>query len=103
MLAFLSGSVQSRSVPVGMATMAALGLGTAWSLLLLGWTGGLLHRRLRRWGAVVGGIVLIVLAAVTVLRATDAFHSVFGCPPAGGPATAPTSNPAACPQCAPGR
>jgi uncharacterized protein len=80
-LGFLALSVQSGSVLVGMATMAAMGLGTVWSLLLLGMTGQMVTARLRRWGPAVGGAVLVVLGLVTVLRGTELFHRTLGCPP----------------------
>ena len=80
-LGFLALSVQSGSVLVGMAVMAAMGLGTVWSLLVLGMTGQMVTARLRRWGPAVGGAVLVVLGLVTVLRGTEAFHHLLGCPP----------------------
>jgi hypothetical protein len=81
-LAFLAMSVQAGSAPAGMAIMAAMGVGTVWSLLVLGMTGQMLRARLRRWGPVVGGMVVIVLGVTTVLRGTEAFHALLGCPSA---------------------
>jgi len=78
---FLALSVHGGSVLTGMGTMAAMGLGTAWSLLLLGMTGHLLAARWRRWGAAVGGTVLVLLGLATALRGTEAFHHLLGCPP----------------------
>ncbi len=75
---FLALSLQSGSVLTGMATMAAMGAGTVWSLLLLGMTGYALRARARRWGAVVGGIVLVLLGTVTILRGTGAMHHLMG-------------------------
>ncbi len=75
---FLALSLQSGSVLTGMATMAAMGAGTVWSLLLLGMTGYALRARARRWGAVIGGIVLVLLGAVTILRGTGAMHHLMG-------------------------
>jgi sulfite exporter TauE/SafE len=75
---FLALSLQSGSVLSGMATMAAVGAGTVWALLLLGMTGHALRARTRRWGAVVGGIVLVLLGAVTLLRGTGAMHHLMG-------------------------
>ncbi len=75
---FLALSLQSGSVLAGMATMAALGAGTAWSLLLLGMTGYALRARARRWGAVIGGIVLVLLGTVTIMRGTGAMHHLMG-------------------------
>jgi sulfite exporter TauE/SafE len=81
-LGFLALSAHSASVLTGMMIMAAMGLGTVWSLLALGLTGGLVGARLRRWGVVLGGIVLILAGAATALRATTVFHRWLGCPPA---------------------
>ena len=79
-LGFLAFSAQSGSVLTGMAVMAAVGVGTVWSLLVLGLTGSLFSARLRRWGAVASGVVLVLLGAATALRATPAFHHMLGCP-----------------------
>jgi len=81
-LAFLALAVHSGSVVTGMAVMAGLGVGTAWSLLVLGLTGQLLTIRLRRWGGAIGGSVLVLLGIATVLRGTETFHYLLGCPPA---------------------
>ena len=78
-LAFLAYSAHSGSVLTGMLTMAAVGVGTLWSLLLLGITGQLIHARIRRWGSVAAGVVLVALGLVTALRGTDALHRVLGC------------------------
>ncbi len=75
---FLALSLQSGSVLAGMATMAAMGAGTVWSLLLLGMTGYALRARTRRWGAVIGGIVLVLLGTVTILRGSGAMHHLMG-------------------------
>ena len=87
-LGFLALSAGSGSVPVGMAIMAAAGLGTVWSLLVLGILGDFVGARLRRWGVVAAGIVLILLGLVTALRATPAFHHLLGCPQVGANAPA---------------
>ena len=79
-LAFLAYSAQTGSVAAGMVTMAAMGVGTAWSLLALGMTGHLIGARFRRWGAAAGGILLLLLGVVTLLRGTTALHRVLGCP-----------------------
>ncbi len=73
----LAVSLQSGSVLVGMATMAAMGAGTMWSLLVIGLTGGLLSAKAKRWGAVAGGIVLVLLGSVTALRGSHVLHSVL--------------------------
>jgi hypothetical protein len=78
---FLALSVQSGSVATGMATMAALGVGTAWSLLLLGMSGHMVNRRLGKLGTVAPGVILILLGLATALRGTEAFCRILGCPP----------------------
>jgi hypothetical protein len=85
---FLALSVQSGSTAAGMATMAALGVGTAWSLLLLGMSGQIVRQRLRKWGTVMPGVILILLGLATTLRGTEAFHRTLGCPPAPAQQTA---------------
>jgi len=79
-LGFLALSAQGGSVLTGMTIMAAMGLGTVWSLLLLGVTGGMISTRLGRWSAILAGLILILLGIVTALRATPAFHRLLGCP-----------------------
>jgi len=93
---FLALSVQSGSVATGMATMAALGIGTAWSLLLLGMSGQALSRRLPKWGTLAPGVILILLGLATALRGTEAFHRILGCPPSPAGQTAADR----CPMCA---
>lgn len=78
-LAFLMLSVQSGSVPGGMATMAGVAVGTAWSLLLLALTGQMFSQWLRRWAAVTAGVVLLLLGTATILRGTEVFHRLLGC------------------------
>ena len=78
-VSFVALSAQSGSVLIGMATMAAMGVGTLWSLLLLGMLGQFASLRVRRWSAVMGGAVLMVLGLVTILRGTEAFHRALGC------------------------
>ena len=79
-LAFLAYAAQSGSVATGMLTMAAMGVGTVWSLLLLGLSGHLLSLRFRRWGAYAAGLLLVLLGLATALRGTEAFHHLLGCP-----------------------
>jgi len=79
-LGFLALSAQSGSVLTGMATMAAVGVGTLWSLLALGLGGHALTSRVRRRGAAVAGALLIFLGAATALRGTETFHHLLGCP-----------------------
>jgi uncharacterized protein len=79
-LGFLALAAQSASVVAGMALMAAVGVGTLWSLLLLGFAGQLAMPRTRRLSAIVGGILLVILGTVTIARGTALFHRVLGCP-----------------------
>lgn len=81
-LAGLALAVQGGSAAMGMAVMAAMGAGTAWSLLALGLTGSALKLQARRWGALVAGVVVVLMGVVTVLRGTEAFHHLLGCPAA---------------------
>jgi sulfite exporter TauE/SafE len=76
--AFLAVAAASKSALAGAVTMAAMGLGTIWSLLLLGLTGHLLNQRLRRWGAVVSGLVLVLLGIMTVLRGVGVMQRIMG-------------------------
>ncbi len=78
-VAALGKSMQSSSVAAGMLTMAGLGVGTLWALLLLSVMGEALRRRLRKFSGPIGGGILILLGLVTVLRASPAFHSLLGC------------------------
>jgi sulfite exporter TauE/SafE len=55
-VAFLALSIKSGSVSTGMATMAAMGLGTMWSLLLVGLTGHWINLRFKKWSTTVGGV-----------------------------------------------
>jgi sulfite exporter TauE/SafE len=93
---FLVLSVQSGSMATGMAAMAALGVGTAWSLLLLGMSGQMVRQRFRKWGTVAPGVILILLGLATALRGTEAFHRILGCP--SSPAQQAASD--QCPSCA---
>ena len=93
-LGFLALVVQRGSVLVGMATMAAVGLGTAWSLAVLAMTGRMVTERLRKWGPAVAAVVLVLLGVATVLRGTEAFHRLLGCPPA--PPDVAAAPPACC-------
>lgn len=79
-LAGLALAAGSASAAMGMALMAAMGAGTIWSLLLLGLTGQAARFRLRRWGPVLAGAVVLLMGTVTVLRGTTAFHHLLGCP-----------------------
>ena len=78
-VSFLALSAQTGSVLIGMATMAAMGVGTLWSLLLLGMLGRFASLRARRWSAAMGGTVLVILGLVTILRGTEVFHRALGC------------------------
>ncbi len=98
-LAGLAYSLRSHSVLVAMATMAAVGLGTVWALLLLGLTGSFFQnkfqQKFRRWAAALAGSVLLLLGLATALRATDTFHHLLGCSCAAQSGTSP----AHCPHC----
>jgi uncharacterized protein len=78
-VSFLALSGQSGSVLIGMATMAAMSVGTGWSLLLLGMLGRFASLRARRWSAVMGGAVLVFLGLITILRSNEWFHRALGC------------------------
>ncbi len=78
-LGFLILAIQTKSVITGMAIMGALGAGTIWALLLLGLTGHMIRIPLRRWSPAIGGIVLMLLGTVTMLRGTQGFHYLLGC------------------------
>jgi len=80
-LAFIAYSLQTGSVPSGIATMAGLSLGTALPLLMLGGAARLTRWHLRSWGARAGGIILISLAISTALRGSVLYHKLLGCPP----------------------
>ena len=79
-LALLAYAAHTGSVSAGLITMAAMGLGTLGPLLLLGLTGHLASRRLRRWGSLAAAVVLALLGLVTILRTTETFHHLLGCP-----------------------
>jgi uncharacterized protein len=95
-LAFAALAASTQSVAGGIVTMAAMGVGTIWSLALLAAGARLAGPGVRRWAAPIGGGLLIVLGAVTVLRATPWHHALPGCCP---PATAAASQSASCPHC----
>jgi sulfite exporter TauE/SafE len=80
LVAMLAQSLASRSVLAGAIMLAGLGVGTMAGLLPVGLAGSWARRLTRRWAAAVGGIVLVLLGAVTILRGTGAFHQVLGCP-----------------------
>lgn len=80
-VAFIAYAVQTGSVPVGMATMAALGAGSALPLLLVTGAARCGTLRLRTRGAKAGGCILILLAFGTALRGTEIYHRLVGCPP----------------------
>jgi sulfite exporter TauE/SafE len=75
---FLALALQSGSVLTGMATMAAMGVGTVWALLLLGMTGYALGVRARRWGAVLAGILLVLFGTAMVLRGVGIMQHLMG-------------------------
>lgn len=79
-LAFVALAASTQSVAGGIVTMAAMGVGTIWSLALLTAGARLVGSGVRRWAGPIGGVVLIVLGAVTVLRATPWHCAMPGCP-----------------------
>lgn len=78
-LAFLVYALQAGSVATGMATMGALGLGTAIPLLLVGCLPLIASFRCRPWAPKVGGALLLFLGLVTILRGTSLLHHLLGC------------------------
>jgi len=80
-LAFIAYSLQTGSVPSGMATMSSLALGTSLPLALLGGAAGLTRWHLRSWAPKAAGTILVLLATSTALRGTTAYHKLLGCPP----------------------
>jgi uncharacterized protein len=101
-LAFLALAMQSSSALLGAAIMAAMGLGTVWSLLILAYTGHLIRIQFRRRAAVLAAVVLIALGAATIARATPAFHRLLGCtvsPVAESDAAGGNAAPPSCPHC----
>jgi hypothetical protein len=67
-MCFLGLAAGSASVLLGMGIMAAMGVGTAGGLLILGLTGHVITGRWKRWGWVFTGVVLIVMGTWTILR-----------------------------------
>ena len=67
-IAFLGMAAGSASVLMGMAIMAAMGLGTVWTLLILGMSGHVIKMKWKRWGAVCVGVLLILMGSWTILR-----------------------------------
>jgi hypothetical protein len=98
-LGFLALAAGSGSAASGMAVMGVMGLGTMWSLLLVGTVGQMLRLRLRRWAPAVGGIVIILLGSATVLRGTEVYHRMLGCPDASESASATPAGHPCCPAC----
>lgn len=78
-IGFLAVSMHLGTPLDGLAVMAAVGLGTTWSLLLLAFVGSTFTRKFRRFGAMTGGGLLVALGVVTILRGTPAFHQMLGC------------------------
>jgi uncharacterized protein len=96
---FLALAAQSGSVPVGMILLASMGIGTAWSLVILGLTGHVVTVRMKRWGATAAAVVLVLAGLATVLRGTETFHHLIGCPAAPTTPAAPGSPAAVTPTC----
>lgn len=83
-IALLAYALQTGSVSAGMATMGGMGIGTALPLLLLATVAGVGSAPLRKWGARAGGVILLILGLATVLRGTEIYHHLLGCPPKPG-------------------
>ncbi|MCL2701295.1 MAG: sulfite exporter TauE/SafE family protein [Phycisphaerae bacterium] len=71
-LAFLAVSAQQASVGLGMAMMAAMGLGTMAALLPTGMAGLAARSTWRRHGSLLAGAGLILLGGWTILRIATA-------------------------------
>jgi uncharacterized protein len=82
----LALAAQSGSVLAGMVLLGSMGVGTVWSLAILGLSGHVVTVHLKRWGATAAAIILVVAGLATVLRGTTTFHHLLGCP------AAPTSS-----------
>ncbi len=67
---FLGLAAGTASVPLGMGIMASMGVGTVWALLVLGMTGHAIKARWKARGAVLVGLVLVLMGAWTLLRKT---------------------------------
>ena len=80
-LALLTYSLQSGSVVTGLATMGALGIGTMLPLLALGFASRLTVLRRLKWSSRAGGIVLVTIGVITIMRGTEIYHHLLGCPP----------------------
>lgn len=66
----LAISLQSGSVLAGMGTMAAMGAGTMWALLLMAAGGPWVNRLRARWVPYVAGSILIIAGLATAVRGT---------------------------------
>lgn len=78
-LGFLALAAAGTSAMQGMLIMAAMGAGTIWSLLVLGLAGRMLFTpKLKRWGAVATGVVLIAMGSWTVLRKAHVLPPIPG-------------------------
>ena len=77
-LGFLALAAGSGSVLLGMGVMAAMGLGTVWSLLVLGMTGHMFRAKWKRWGAVLVGILLVLMGTWTILRKAKVLPPIPG-------------------------
>lgn len=77
-LAFLAVAAQTASVPTSMLLMAAMGVGTMWSLLVLGLTGHAVKVQWKRRGAVAVGVLLVLLGSWTILRKAGALPPLPG-------------------------
>ena len=75
--AFLAAALATGGMLPAMGTMALLGLASAPALLLVAATGAVVSPLVRRRAVRVGGVVVVALGVVTVLRgvAPGAFHA----------------------------
>jgi hypothetical protein len=72
--AFAARAAGTASVPEGMLTMLAFGLGTVPAMVATGTARTVLPRGLRAWGARLGGILVILLGLVTLARGVLSPH-----------------------------
>ena len=70
--AFAAGAASTASVGLGTLTMLAFGLGTVPAMLGIGTVGALITTRVRARLSILSALVVLAMAAVTILRALDA-------------------------------
>ncbi len=67
-VSFLALSAERGGPLLGIGIMVAMGLGTVWSLLVLGMTGHMFRAKWKQRGAVLVGIILVLMGTWTILR-----------------------------------